>query len=235
MTDSQDEFLHPGAFCSVPGATGKFKSGRDGICSARNDGDRLRWRASGPPPARKPRRTARTPLGLVMPDQQILPVTVAVSHHTRVDAVTGEQAFTITCTCGQSRNVRYARPTGQPVAQRLAAIYGSRHEEDPAANPLTEDTPPILIVEDEAVQVLGGADRQVHLRALPAQKNTAGPASQDNPTGWSAAARRRAARRFGRGGGSSSPLGQRVSGGRGYTQYEDTEFGGGSTQIWDKS
>ncbi len=52
--------------------------------------------------------------------------------------------------------------------------------------------------------------------------------------GWSKAARRRRARRFGATN-SSSPLGTVIERGDGYTVYTDDLTGTGQVQIWDRS
>jgi hypothetical protein len=163
MTDQQDNQerpAHPGAFCAPAGATGHFVTGRGAICSSGKPGDRARWRASEPA-KKSPGRGRRTPLGVIIPQQQIMllpeaPPAPATAHDVKVTPVAGEQAFTVACTCGQSRLVRYARMTGEPVAHRLATIYGARHEENPADNPLTNEDPPILTGEDEVGQLLTG-------------------------------------------------------------------------------
>lgn len=151
MTDQQDKPVHPGAYCAPSGATGNFATGRGAICSPKKPGDRARWRASEPAPAKK-KRDRRTPLGVIVPDQQVLQLPTeppaAVAHHTQIAAVPGFMATSIACTCGQSRTFAYARPTGEPVARRLAALHGARHEEDPAGHPLRS------VVDVEAAEAL---------------------------------------------------------------------------------
>lgn len=102
---------------------------------------------------------------------------------------------------------------------------------------------------DEAAQRLGGKwwGKDHHysypigaaheIRALVAeltvpqttlQTPTAEPAAEPATTprtGWSKASRSR----------RTHPLGTPVENGDGYTIYEDTTFGGGRVQIWDKS
>ncbi len=63
--------VHPGSFCSIEGATGAFKTGRAGICSAKKPGDRLRWRAAEHAPALRPSRSNATAV-VTVPAQQIL-------------------------------------------------------------------------------------------------------------------------------------------------------------------
>lgn len=47
--------VHGGAFCSTPGATAVTVSGTPVACTS-TDGNRYRWRRTGPTPAREPRR-----------------------------------------------------------------------------------------------------------------------------------------------------------------------------------
>lgn len=77
MTDDDERPKHPGSYCSPDGATGKFSTGRDAICSARAPGDRTRWRASGPPPAKPSRRRKTAPAAtsvIISPEPSILTV-----------------------------------------------------------------------------------------------------------------------------------------------------------------
>lgn len=71
MTDVKPK--HPGSYCSEIGAAGVFATGRKAVCSPKNEGDRPRWRASEPAPAKKGRRRA-APTGLVVPGQALLEV-----------------------------------------------------------------------------------------------------------------------------------------------------------------
>lgn len=205
--------VHPGSYCSINGDTGFFKTGRGAICSAKTPGDRLRWRASGPPPAKSGRRKSNTtPLGqVIVPEHQFvllpLPVeTPAVQTWEELGKpqgpaplgqVIGYHGGTYELLPGDPRRYKVTSADGRDISGRVITTPG-RHQ-------TAEDV------------------------SLPAVQDTT-PAPADNPTGWSKAARRRFRR-----GGRSNPLGTRTGGGTGYTTYQDAEFGGGPTQIWDKS
>lgn len=57
-----------------------------------------------------------------------------VFHHTTADTHpdgTGGGWWSVVCTCGWTRSGHYARPSGEPVALRLADLRGAEHAENP--------------------------------------------------------------------------------------------------------
>jgi hypothetical protein len=62
-------------------------------------------------------------------------------HHTEIGSDAAARLASWSCTCGASEVISYARPTGEPVALRLARVQAGLHERDAAAStPDTEET-----------------------------------------------------------------------------------------------
>lgn len=108
----------------------------------------------------------------------------------------------------------YGNPTLKEAAQRL---HGKWYRADRCYTFPAEHRPEI-----EAIV----ADLNATQQDTPTPPT---PATTQHTTGWSKAARARRGEHT-----TSHPLGERISGGNGYTLYQD-DINGGTVQIWDES